>query len=101
MPGLRLKYSWLKNGLVGEGVVLGQDWAGAGGMETDYKYQRPRKALQHPNLLSGLVKANSRAGGEVVLNDVIPQLGKFPGCNDKFYHLLIPSPCHTPSGLYF
>lgn len=100
-PWTRLKCSWLKNGLVGGGCGTRPRLGRGRRPGVSCEYQRPRKALWHPNLLPGLVRSNSRAGGEVVLSDVIPQLGKFPSHKDKSYDLLIPSPCLTPSVLHF
>lgn len=64
-----VRCSWVKNGL--ECGLRVQDQGGEGAMEIVDKHQRPRKALQPKNLLSGLVMADSRAGGRVVFYDVI------------------------------
>lgn len=63
-----VKCSWVKNGL--ECGLRVQDQGGEGVMEIADTHQRPRKALQRQNLLSGLVMADSRAGGEDVFYDV-------------------------------
>lgn len=64
-----VKCRWEKNGL--ECGLRVQDQGGEGVMEIADKHQRPRKALQRQNLLSGLVMADSRAGGQDVSYDAI------------------------------
>ena len=48
-------------------------------MKTAHRYQRPRKAFQCQNLLSGLLMADSRKVAEIVLCDVISMSREVPG----------------------
>lgn len=68
--------SWVKNGL--ECGLKVQGRGGEGSKETADKPHRPRKALQHPHLLSGLLMADARAGGEATFCDAISRSKEVP-----------------------
>lgn len=64
-----VKCSQVKKGF--ECRLKGARQGGEQGMEIAHKHQRPRKAFRCQNLSSGLLIADSRAGGEVVFYEVI------------------------------
>lgn len=55
-----------------------QDQGREGGMKIAHQCQRLRTTLQRPYLLRGLVMADSRTGGQVVLCDVISMNTEIP-----------------------